>query len=361
MKKTKKLSAMLLASLISAGAVSSLSVSAIAANSTGITCKEYTDMVEKTFKLSEDYDDCYDAHIGAEIDIYIDEIEGTDDSYMYSVEKITPSHISISSFNKPLDLEAVINANGNDYAVAYLGNSESVDGITYYYEIYSSGMKEAKNTYLNTCFRPNMLETKEFNNSCLSIDEAKAIYYSLVESNLKTDIANIDYYGIGVQINPKIIERPYVFWLSKEEQDILKTYLSENNIDYNLTVELPDDDCSYTTITPNNDVKLEEHYKLLSDIYADTGLYHWTNDIPVNSSNAIVATSIDMHNNVKGDANDDGKLALSDAIAILQNVGNPDEYGLTAQGEYNADIAGDFDGITNLDALAIQRKLLKLE
>ncbi|MBR6622994.1 MAG: hypothetical protein IKK91_03725, partial [Ruminococcus sp.] len=341
MKKINECFLSICASFLSLTFAASTTVSAIAANSTGNTCKEYTDMVEKTFKLSEDYDDFYDAHIGAEIDIYIDKIEGTNDSYMYSVEKITPSHISISSFNKPLDLEAVINANGNDYAVAYLGNSESVDGITYYYEIYSSGMKEAKNTYLNTCFRPNMLETKEFNNSCLSIDEAKAIYYSLVESNLKTDIANIDYYGIGVQINPKIIERPYVFWLSKEEQVILKTFLSENNINYNLTVELPDDDYSYTTITPNNDVKLEEHYKLLSDIYADTGLYHWTNDIPVNSSNAIFATSIDMHNNLKGDANNDGTLALSDAVAIMQTVGNPDTYGLTAQGEYNADIAGD--------------------
>ena len=68
-----------------------------------------------------------------------------------------------------------------------------------------------------------------------------------------------------------------------------------------------------------------------------------------------------MHNNLKGDANNDGTLALSDAVAIMQTVGNPDTYGLTAQGEYNADIAGDFDGITNLDALTVQRKLLKLE
>jgi len=67
-----------------------------------------------------------------------------------------------------------------------------------------------------------------------------------------------------------------------------------------------------------------------------------------------------MHTNVKGDANDDGTLALSDAIAILQNVGNPDDYELTPQGEYNADIVGNGDGITNADALAIQRKLLGL-
>ena len=68
-----------------------------------------------------------------------------------------------------------------------------------------------------------------------------------------------------------------------------------------------------------------------------------------------------MHANIKGDANDDGNLALSDAIMVMQTVGNPDGYKLTAQGEYNADIAGDSDGITNADALAIQRKLLNLE
>ena len=70
---------------------------------------------------------------------------------------------------------------------------------------------------------------------------------------------------------------------------------------------------------------------------------------------------VELVANVKGDANNDGNLALSDSIAILQTVGNPDEYRLSAQGKYNADIAGDFDGITNLDALTVQRKLLKLE
>ena len=70
-----------------------------------------------------------------------------------------------------------------------------------------------------------------------------------------------------------------------------------------------------------------------------------------------------------GDANVDGDMDLSDAVMVMQSLADPDKYGtngtderhLTAQGEKNADIAGDNDGVTNLDALAVQKKLLKLE
>ena len=68
-----------------------------------------------------------------------------------------------------------------------------------------------------------------------------------------------------------------------------------------------------------------------------------------------------MHNNIDGDANNDGELSLADAISIMQAIGNPDEYTLTPQGEFNADIAGNYDGLTNMDALAVQKKLLNLE
>ncbi len=70
-----------------------------------------------------------------------------------------------------------------------------------------------------------------------------------------------------------------------------------------------------------------------------------------------------------GDANNDGTVNLSDAILIMQFIGNPDAYGIngsdnahiTQQGITNADVTGNGDGITNLDALFIQRVLLKLE
>lgn len=57
---------------------------------------------------------------------------------------------------------------------------------------------------------------------------------------------------------------------------------------------------------------------------------------------------------VNGDANTDGQRTLADAVAILQSLANEDEYGLTAQGIFNADIVGN-DGVNADDALEIQR------
>lgn len=71
---------------------------------------------------------------------------------------------------------------------------------------------------------------------------------------------------------------------------------------------------------------------------------------------------------VYGDANCDGDITLSDAVLIMQIIGNPDAYGIggydssavTAQGYLNADCNFPGDGVTNLDALAVQRLCLKL-
>ena len=69
-----------------------------------------------------------------------------------------------------------------------------------------------------------------------------------------------------------------------------------------------------------------------------------------------------------GDANCDGSVLLNDAILIMQSIGNPDAYAvggseasaMTAQGVANADVSGNGDGLTNKDALAVQKYILKL-
>ncbi len=71
--------------------------------------------------------------------------------------------------------------------------------------------------------------------------------------------------------------------------------------------------------------------------------------------------------NIKGDANCDGQVDLSDAVMIMQALANPNKYGicgtaehhLTEQGKLNSDMDG--NGLTVGDALAIQRKLLGLD
>ncbi|MBR6967568.1 MAG: leucine-rich repeat protein [Ruminococcus sp.] len=69
---------------------------------------------------------------------------------------------------------------------------------------------------------------------------------------------------------------------------------------------------------------------------------------------------------VLGDANCDTSVDMSDSVLIMQSIANPDKYGLegthenhmTIEGSVNGDCCGGLDGISVLDAQAIQRKLL---
>ena len=71
---------------------------------------------------------------------------------------------------------------------------------------------------------------------------------------------------------------------------------------------------------------------------------------------------------VYGDSNCDGTVDMSDAVLIMQSLSNPDKYGLggtsetaiTEKGLKNADVSGNGDGITNDDALTIQKFKLNL-
>ncbi|MBO4876804.1 MAG: hypothetical protein J5501_02220 [Ruminococcus sp.] len=55
-----------------------------------------------------------------------------------------------------------------------------------------------------------------------------------------------------------------------------------------------------------------------------------------------------------GDANEDGKITVSDAVAVLQYIANAEKYALTEQGKKNADCDGE-EGITGGDAITIQK------
>jgi hypothetical protein len=71
---------------------------------------------------------------------------------------------------------------------------------------------------------------------------------------------------------------------------------------------------------------------------------------------------------VRGDANCDKDVNMADAVLIMQSLANPNKFGIsgtdekhiTTQGLANADVVGNNDGVTNLDALQIQKYLLQL-
>lgn len=83
----------------------------------------------------------------------------------------------------------------------------------------------------------------------------------------------------------------------------------------------------------------------------------------------VLSDSIKLISKKSYDANCDLEVSMADAVLIMQSLANPDKYGgngtaethITEQGKKNADITGENDGITNADALAIQKKLLKLD
>ena len=89
-------------------------------------------------------------------------------------------------------------------------------------------------------------------------------------------------------------------------------------------------------------------------------------DIRTDDVEKYLSTSAEV-SNIKGDANCDGQVDLSDAVMIMQALANPNKYGLdgtaehhlTKQGKLNGDMNG--DGLTSGDALAIQKKLLGLD
>ena len=70
--------------------------------------------------------------------------------------------------------------------------------------------------------------------------------------------------------------------------------------------------------------------------------------------------TITVNIGIIGDANCDEDVNMADAVLIMQSIANPDKYKLSAQGEKNADVEGSSDGVTNKDALKIQKFKLNL-
>ena len=81
-----------------------------------------------------------------------------------------------------------------------------------------------------------------------------------------------------------------------------------------------------------------------------------------------IVSSVLASSTLLGDSNCDGSVNLADAVLIMQSLANPSKYGekgsdkgrITAQGSANADCSNVGDGVTNKDALAIQKYMLKL-
>lgn len=82
---------------------------------------------------------------------------------------------------------------------------------------------------------------------------------------------------------------------------------------------------------------------------------------PTTTLSSTTTTTDKVENkNIVGDANCDNELNIADATAIIQYLGNRDKYNLSEQGLINADCCNQGDGVTGLDAIAIQKYEAKM-
>ena len=141
--------------------------------------------------------------------------------------------------------------------------------------------------------------------------------------------------------------------------NILSNYLSDNNLEYDMRTGTNNGITSSGFIIEFPEgTSTSEKYDVYAKIKDNTGFEcKWT----MYMSGAITPTDIKNalpEPTLIGDANEDGNVNMSDAVLIMQVLSNPDEYKLTPQGIANADIAGDGDGVTAMDALTIQLSIL---
>ncbi len=403
MKKTKKLSAMLLASVITAGTVSSLSAGAM-------VCYFNPDCLEK--ETTESFE-----HRGFNNYIYRHTFSsGTYDSpgsildgcekYTTIVDEIFYDYPEIHENYESLIV-------GSDIASGYLSSIQNKYGknLSEYFllcpletaksvDIETNAIKDSENYLIKAVWQeaPEIVvyskdqampidmdklreiipEAKVYSPQVQNNEDSYVFYIStksgrnvtfatelehlLTEKDIqsvisckKDNLASVKYNGnwfcdtIYLPVSPDF---------SLDEIEAVSEFLASKEIKFTVA------DTKYNNNRKNvvfdSEIPADKYYELVIELEEKTGIM--AGELCAYEEETVFTTeSIEYFNILKGDANNDGTLALSDAIAILQTVGNPDTYGLTAQGAYNADIAGDFDGITNLDALTVQRKLLGLE
>ena len=134
----------------------------------------------------------------------------------------------------------------------------------------------------------------------------------------------------------------------------MKTHL-KNKV---LINEKPDYYSTAIQFVPDEEMSQLEKVALFNDIYIDCKLDERDNKaytgweyLPIVGGHSV---ELNVYDYVDGDANNDGKLTVSDAVAVLQYIANKDKYPLTAQAKFNADIDGE-EGLTGGDAIAIQK------
>ncbi len=124
---------------------------------------------------------------------------------------------------------------------------------------------------------------------------------------------------------------------------------------------------NYSWRSSQNPLLFSQGYQAKDPYYAIVGLVDPSDigspsDDPIQKPTDPVVDPTDPGSGVTiwGDANCDGKVSIADSTAILQSLGNPDKYALSAQGALNADVYMPGSGVNTSDSLSIQKLDAKL-
>ena len=142
--------------------------------------------------------------------------------------------------------------------------------------------------------------------------------------------------------------------ISREE---IEQFVCENKLDVDV---VSDDNESYDALiklVPRTDRSLETYLDIEMLVYEQLGLKPFRYGVDMIGSQIEHDVDVEIFDYVDGDANCDGKYTIADSTAILQHLGNEDKYGLSLQGEFNADIYNVGDGVTPMDALEVQKAM----
>lgn len=185
-------------------------------------------------------------------------------------------------------------------------------------------------------------------------EQARQIRDSLAEI---IEIDRFDFYYCNYNNTDIFLKFPAVYSLDDSELEVFENYVSENELSFTTEKRIRETDRKYSvSVSPSSNMAVLETYEALDrlSIEADIRPTNVLSTPNIRYSEDI----IDVINYIDGDANEDSELTIADAVLIMQSLSNPDKYALTVQGEFNADVTGDGDGITLGDALVVQEILL---
>lgn len=276
------------------------------------------------------------------------------DSFFYHIsEHLVPYHYFAESM--PTEIASYIlnhiDINQEYFTIAYC--KENIEDYKSEYLLPSTLRKGALKIGIEVS--DNIAPSYDIHDMEIEMDEFNPIYDKfcadiengtrpLPDVNLDGVVDYIDYFDINIYYNDMVLGK------AATERSILpeKTW---KNIKDNYTKE-GGTFYEFTAIQ----LYIMENTEEIADIdgayneYVESLVQAKENGIEITYNEDIAVLSEER----SGDANNDGNTDISDAVLIMQSLSNPNEYKLTEQGAFNADVCNTGDGVTAMDALQIQ-------